>query len=214
MLLRSKWQNNFIWRFGDTLGPKMAKPKHLKHSPLRPCVNHFSHSHPLRPIDQIQAEDELICSGCGLEVTGRTFICSKSWCDFLVHKSCFDLEFELQHKSHPQHTLKLLSTPPHNYSRKIYFCNACRDYGTGFDYHCKICQYDLHVGCANLPKTLKHKDHQHLLTLYYSFTSIKDSIQSFVCDLCGQNVPNGIWVYYCEQCDFGIHSRCTIPDKY
>ncbi|KAK6238373.1 hypothetical protein QUC31_003842 [Theobroma cacao] len=190
----------------------LTMPKHRNYSPLRPCVNHFSHCHPLRPIDQIKAEEELICSGCGLEVIGSTFMCSKSDCDFILHKSCFELNLVLQHKSHPPHSLKLLCAPPDNYSRNIFICNACHDYGTGFDYHCSTCKFDLHVGCAKLPKTINHKDHQHLLTLYYSFSCIKENIEAFVCDVCGQDVPDRLWVYHCEKCDFGIHLRCTIPD--
>ncbi|XVE83536.1 hypothetical protein DITRI_Ditri16bG0095200 [Diplodiscus trichospermus] len=192
----------------------MTTPKHHKYLPLRPCVNHFSHPHPLRPIDEIQAEEELICSGCGLQVIGSCFMCTKSDCGFLLHKSCFQLKLVLQHKSHPDHSLKLLSTPPHNYHASIFICNACNDYGTGFDYHCSICKFDLHVGCAQLPKTINHKDHNHLLTLYYSFSCIKENIEAFLCDHCGQYVQNGLWVYHCEICDYGIHSRCTIPDDH
>ncbi|XP_022752250.1 uncharacterized protein LOC111300970 [Durio zibethinus] len=190
----------------------MTTPKHHTYLPLRPCVNHFSHSHPLRPIDRIQAEEELICSGCGLDVTGSIFRCTKSDCNFLLHKSCFNLKLEVQHKSHPHHSLKLLSTPPHDYISGLFICNACYDYGTGFDYHCSICKFDLHVGCAQLPQTIKHKDHQHLLTLYYSFSCINENIKTFLCDHCGQDLPNQLWVYHCKKCDFGIHSRCTIPD--
>ncbi|XVF60868.1 hypothetical protein PTKIN_Ptkin08bG0082700 [Pterospermum kingtungense] len=192
----------------------MATPKQRRYFPLRPCVNHFSHHHPLRPVDQIEAEEQLFCSGCGLQAIGSTFMCTKSDCDFLLHKSCFGLNLELQHQSHPHHSLKLLPTPPHDYKAKYFFiCNACHDYGTAFDYHCSICRFDLHVACARLPKTIKHMDHQHLLTLYYSFSCINHDITSFFCDLCGQDVPNGLWVYYCDICDYGIHSRCTIPDS-
>ncbi|XWS67776.1 hypothetical protein CRYUN_Cryun04dG0034400 [Craigia yunnanensis] len=39
-----------------------------KSSNLRSCVNHFSHSHPFRLI-KVKAEEELICSGCGLNLS-------------------------------------------------------------------------------------------------------------------------------------------------
>ncbi|KAK8562597.1 hypothetical protein V6N13_018820 [Hibiscus sabdariffa] len=42
---------------------------------------------------------------------------------------------------------------------RFFLCDACDDYGTGFDYHCSVCEFDLHVGCARLPKTIKHVDH-------------------------------------------------------
>ncbi|KAK9007907.1 hypothetical protein V6N11_074821 [Hibiscus sabdariffa] len=187
--------------------------KRYTYFPLRPCVNHFSHNHPLRPIDQIREQDELVCSGCGLQVVGSTFICTKSDCNFLLHKSCFELNSLLQHQSHPRHLLQLLPVPPRDdHGARLFVCDACDDYGTGFDYHCSVCEFDLHVGCARLPKTIKHVDHRHLLTLYYSFSCINRDIVSFVCDVCGQHVENKLWVYYCDECDFGIHLRCTIPD--
>ncbi|KAB2064161.1 hypothetical protein ES319_A09G001700v1 [Gossypium barbadense] len=188
---------------------KRKMPKHHTYFPLRPCVKHYSHNHPLRPIDQIQEDEELVCSGCGLQVIGSTLMCTKSDCDFLLHKSCFKLNPLLLHQSHPNHFLQLLPTPPRN--ANFFICDACNDYGTGFDYHCSLCKFNLHVGCSRLPKTVNHMDHQHLLTLYYSFSCIDHNITSFVCDVCGQHLENKLWVYYCDKCDYGIHSRCTIP---
>ena len=181
----------------------------------RSCVNHFSHNHPLRPI-KVKAEEELICSGCGLDLSGSAFKCSKSNCGFILHNSCFKLEPVLEHKSHPDHPLTLLSTPPKCYRNKRFICDACGDYGTSFDYHCSSCQFDLHVGCALLPKTTKHVDHEHPLTLLYSSSFScscscdrgNDNV-TFVCDVCDEVVRKKHWVYYCEKCDYGTHLLCT-----
>ncbi|KAL0844884.1 hypothetical protein Bca101_018130 [Brassica carinata] len=50
-----------------------------------PSVKHPSHKHPLH-IFKAQEEDEIICSGCELEITGEAFKCTKSDCDYFLHK--------------------------------------------------------------------------------------------------------------------------------
>ncbi|KAF9665450.1 hypothetical protein SADUNF_Sadunf16G0123800 [Salix dunnii] len=122
-----------------------ATPLISRKNSLRPCVRHFSHSHPLRPVD-VKEEEEIICSGCELDLSGSAYKCTKSICDFFLHKSCFELPRELEHPSHPQHLLVLLSSPPCDDSK--FTCNACADYGTSFAYHCTTCHFNLHVGNA------------------------------------------------------------------
>ncbi|CDY30469.1 BnaA04g25700D [Brassica napus] len=103
----------------------------------RPSVRHPSHNHPLR-LFKSQEEDEIICSGCELDLIGQAF------------------------KYHP---LTLLHSPPYGHS---YTCDACGQYGSGFTYNCSECQYDVHVGCAFIPETVKREDHDHPLTLVYN----------------------------------------------
>ncbi|XWS40149.1 hypothetical protein CRYUN_Cryun18bG0115400 [Craigia yunnanensis] len=124
-------------------------------------LNHFNHSHPLRPI-RVKAEEELICSGCGVDLSGPAYKCSKSNCEFLLHSSYFTLEAVIEHESHLDHPLTLLSTPLKHYRNKRFICIACGNYGTSFDNHCSSCDdfADLHVGCASLPITMKHVDHK------------------------------------------------------
>ncbi|KAK3224043.1 hypothetical protein Dsin_011068 [Dipteronia sinensis] len=94
----------------------------------RPAVKHLNHCHALRPFDA-KEEDEIICSGCELDLKNSSaFKCTKSECDFFLHKECFRLPRELQHKFHPDHPLKLLFSLP--YSEGMFTCNACGDYGT------------------------------------------------------------------------------------
>ncbi|KAJ4904227.1 Cysteine/Histidine-rich C1 domain family protein [Raphanus sativus] len=114
----------------------------------RPSVRHPSHNHPLR-IFKSQEEDEIICSGCELDLIGQAFKCTKKDCDYFLHKSCFDLPRETNHKSHLNHPLTLLHSPPYGHS---YTCDACGQYGSGFTYNCSECQYDVHVGCVFIPE--------------------------------------------------------------
>ncbi|KAJ4892297.1 Cysteine/Histidine-rich C1 domain family protein [Raphanus sativus] len=108
----------------------------------KPSVRHQSHSHPLRG-HKAQAEEEIICSGCELDLIGAAFKCTKSECDYFLHKSCFELPRENRHKSHPEHPLTLLYSP--TYESSSFSCDACGEYGTGFAYHCSVCKYDVHV---------------------------------------------------------------------
>ncbi|CDY71677.1 BnaAnng38410D [Brassica napus] len=103
----------------------------------RPSVRHPSHNHQLR-IFKSQEGDEIICSGCELDLIGQAF------------------------KYHP---LTLLHSPPYGHS---YTCDACGQYGSGFTYNCSECQYGVHVGCAFIPETVKREDHDHPLTLVYN----------------------------------------------
>ncbi|WKA02510.1 hypothetical protein VitviT2T_020688 [Vitis vinifera] len=114
----------------------------------------------------------------------------------------------IQHKSHPWHPLILLSTPP--YYGGGFTCDACRHGGHDFTYHCPTCHYDLHVGCASLPETVIRGDHQHPLTLFYC--GYKEEGNTFICDVCHGNVPDGCWIYYCKSCDYGTHLGCATAE--
>ncbi|CAA7050584.1 unnamed protein product [Microthlaspi erraticum] len=176
----------------------------------RPSVRHPSHNHPLR-VFKPKEEDETVCSGCELQLTEQAFKCTKSECDYFLHKSCFDLPGESHHKSHPDHPLTLLHSPPDDQS--VYTCAACDQYGSGFTYHCSSCNYNLHVGCALLPETIDREDHEHPLTLLYC-TSCKgreDTI--FICSACEDTVSEDLWVYYCKECDYGTHVLSCVAEE-
>ncbi|VVB03345.1 unnamed protein product [Arabis nemorensis] len=164
----------------------------------------LSHSHPLR-VHKAQAEEEIICSGCELDLIGAAFKCTKSECDYFLHKSCFELPRETRHKAHPDHPLTLLFSP--TYESSTYGCEACDEYGSGFVYHCSICQYDLHVGCVSMPESVEREGHAHPLTLLFCSPYKNGSI--FNCDVCQQTVPDNIWSYYCKECDYGRGSATS-----
>ncbi|CAN8270886.1 unnamed protein product [Cochlearia groenlandica] len=172
-----------------------------------PSVRHPSHNHPLRG-HKAHGEEEIICSGCDLDLIGASFKCTKSECDYFLHKSCFELPKEIHHKSHPNHRLNLLYSPSNN--RSTYTCNACGEYGSSFTYNCSICQYNVHVGCVPMPETIKHEEHAHTLTLLYRSPCLEGHI--FSCDVCQETIPNNLWVYYCKKCDFGTHLHSCAAD--
>ncbi|KAM7512289.1 hypothetical protein LguiB_011164 [Lonicera macranthoides] len=173
-------------------------------------IKHFSHPHPLR-LSEFQEGDSIVCLGCEEDLLGPGYSCITSECDFNLHKSCFKLAREIKHESHIEHPLALLPSPPYKTSELT--CDACLKVGSSFAYHCNTCQFDLHVNCASLPKTVKRGDHEHVLVLLYSSpykkpTKNEEAI-SFLCDVCNKIVDERCWVYYCKQCDFGTHLECV-----
>ncbi|KFK41231.1 hypothetical protein AALP_AA2G102500 [Arabis alpina] len=175
----------------------------------RPSVRHPSHNHPLRGC-KAQVEDEIICSGCDIELDGAAFKCTMSDCDYFLHMSCFELPREIRHKSHPDHPLVLLFSPP--YESGGFGCNACTQDGSGYVYHCSICKYDVHVGCVSMPETMKHDEHAHTLTLLYSPPLQEGRI--FNCDVCHETIPRSFWLYYCQKCDWGTHLHsCAVEEE-
>ncbi|CAA7050585.1 unnamed protein product [Microthlaspi erraticum] len=175
----------------------------------KPSVRHPSHSHPLRG-HKAQVEEEIICSGCDLDVVGAAFKCTKSDCDYFLHKSCFDLPRETRHKSHPDHPLTLLYSP--TYESSAYSCDACGEDGSGFAYNCSICKWDLHVGCAFMPELVEREGHAHPLKLLYGTPCKNGSV--FSCDVCQETMPDNLWLYYCKKCDYGTHLHsCAVEEK-
>ncbi|XP_059654313.1 uncharacterized protein LOC132301037 [Cornus florida] len=186
-----------------TSNTKVSKVKHL----------HFSHQHGLQ-LSEIQEKDGIVCSGCEQDLSGSAYNCAKSNCNFYLHKSCFELPKQIQHKSHLEHPLILLSSPA--YEDGDFTCNACFQNGTAFTYNCSTCKFDLHVGCSSLHETVKREDHEHPLTLMYSSPHKKvnedENEVIFVCDVCRCTVDEHCWAYCCNLCDFGTHLHCVTAE--
>ncbi|GAB4846405.1 hypothetical protein Ancab_025410 [Ancistrocladus abbreviatus] len=172
----------------------------------RDIIKHFSHSHALREY-KLQERHRIVCDACELDLLGVAYGCAK--CGFYLHKSCFEAPRELAHGAHPKHTLKLLSMAP--YSSGRFYCNGCGNGGNSFTYNCACCDYDLHIDCAHLPKAMNRDDHEHTLTLYYSFPYFKYSGEEY-CHVCRNSVDKRRWVYGYHQCKYWCHSDCIFGE--
>ncbi|KAH6772931.1 hypothetical protein C2S51_011335 [Perilla frutescens var. frutescens] len=171
-------------------------------------IKHFSHPHVLKQME-IEKKNAKVCSACECELSGSAYCCTESYCSFNLHKSCFDSPREVKHKSHLQHPLTLLATPPYSDG---FTCNACLKDGKAFAYNCAACSYDLHIDCIQWPDTVNRPDHNHNLTLYYSSPVAVDQASeeaTFMCDVCKNPVHEMAWLYYCRECDFGTHLECV-----
>ncbi|KAL2320862.1 hypothetical protein Fmac_029831 [Flemingia macrophylla] len=158
-------------------------------------IEHFSHIHPLLFKEELKKDKEqVICSGCEKPISGPNFCCNQ--CDFVLHKTCAELERHLKHPFHPQHPLILLSTSPY---RGRYRCNSCGGVFENFVYHCYHCDYDLDVSCASH----WHPDDGHR----HAFTCLENP-NSFVCYACGMNADKGL-ACLCSICQIWVHSSCA-----
>ncbi|KAI5647702.1 hypothetical protein M9H77_33707 [Catharanthus roseus] len=180
-------------------------------------IKHFSHPHPLH-LQEIKDNSTTTpaktCSGCEDDLSGEIYTCTKSkYCNFNLHKSCFDLPREIRHKSHLEHNLILHAKSTGKYTNGEFACNACLKMGSAFVYNCSTCDFDLHIECASLPDSIKRPDHKHPLMLFYSSPDLENETKEneviFVCDVCGNEVDNKAWTYYCHECEFGTHLECV-----
>ncbi|PKI49165.1 hypothetical protein CRG98_030443 [Punica granatum] len=90
----------------------------------------------------------LVKQGC------RAYHCIN--CNFFLHKSCVELPPEIQHPSHPQYPLALISSEE-GYRN----CSGCHDdIFRGYRYQCDGCQVALHVGCAAATLPTSKEEHQ------------------------------------------------------
>ncbi|XP_076956775.1 uncharacterized protein LOC143632069 [Bidens hawaiensis] len=173
-----------------------------------PGIKHFSHPHDLVLVNIKHGKKNISCSGCQETLIGKGYACVEQNCGFQLDESCFNLDKEIQHKSHPPHPLTLLSSSPYKNANGKFTCNACFKDGMGFNYHCSICEHDLHVKCANLTETVKRDDHEHVLKLFYECPLMGEEY-TFFCDVCNRVVHRDHWTYYCKECDFGTHLDCV-----
>ncbi|CAI9103217.1 OLC1v1001665C1 [Oldenlandia corymbosa var. corymbosa] len=166
-------------------------------------LNHFSHPHPLQLTNnQNIYNSSATCSGCCLQVSGMIYSCRI--CNYFLHADCAKMPKQITHPFDKGHVLTLHSRPPYDQEGLDVYCDACGKPGQGFEYHCKICQIDLHILCAAMPLTFTNQSHPHQLNLIFSPTHLD---KTFNCDVCN-TLGSDHWLYRCHACDFDVHLHC------
>ncbi|XP_027157817.1 uncharacterized protein LOC113759440 [Coffea eugenioides] len=111
----------------------------------------------------LEEGEEINCNGCETLVQEPFHGCLS--CNYFLHDSCLNTPRFQQHPSHP-HPLTLLPTP--RYSSQSYTCNACLSEGKSFSLSCAQCEFDPHLQCDSLPKTVQIRNkHPHVLKLIF-----------------------------------------------
>ncbi|XWS75453.1 hypothetical protein CRYUN_Cryun01aG0089200 [Craigia yunnanensis] len=183
----------------------------------RKRTRHFSHGEPLALFKyrKTTQQYELDCSWCDNRLSGMSYGCFKGGpfgCKFFLHESCISkISKRLLHSFHPSHYL-YVQYCERNYG---FSCNACKSSISSFNltsyYTCHECSFYLHISCARLQPTLKHKCHKHFLT-YFSRSTHWWIKERFNCRACGhdcnakENKERSF--YHCVQRNFNIHFRC------
>ncbi|CAH1453485.1 unnamed protein product [Lactuca virosa] len=166
---------------------------------------HWSHEHPLilhvqpqpKPNSMSDCSDPIqVCQGCVRPLSLPYYTC-KHGCSFTLHKYCIEIPLKLQHPLHPDHSLALINTRGHD---NYYRCNGCESFCNTFVYKCETCEFNLDVNCAFLPKTIKHKSHNHPL--------IQVIDPDLICKACTKWFK-GI-IYACKACSFTLDLYCAM----
>ncbi|KAF8043779.1 hypothetical protein BT93_A1947 [Corymbia citriodora subsp. variegata] len=163
-----------------------------------PVFQHFSHEHPLE-LTNFEGAGTAVCSACNLQIiAGKDYYACRA-CPFFLHRLCFNMPELVQHPADPGHDLNVLLTP-------CFHCRACGHQGTGFSYHCHLCQVQYHSLCLLMP--LVKRSHYHDHELHLKFSPPYSDSQGFRCDLCRSTGSNH-WLYRCDACEFDLHLSCS-----
>ncbi|KAJ0037574.1 hypothetical protein Pint_24111 [Pistacia integerrima] len=168
-------------------------------------IHHFSHPHPLQLSNYLPQQTPShppSCSGCKFKLS-PAFIYTCTICNYFLHIPCSNLPQHITHPFHQTHTLTLLPNPIHPHC--FFNCDACGKQGTGFSYHCPICNIHLHTHCSTMPLQLTHHSHLHHLNLTFSPPYPN---KAFSCDICN-NMGSKEWLYRCNLCEFDAHLACA-----
>ncbi|XP_048132580.1 uncharacterized protein LOC115743129 isoform X2 [Rhodamnia argentea] len=179
-------------------------------------VKHFSHDHDLVLTEEIDKDESARCEGCDRRCLSDTYTCNL--CKFFLHKSCAELNMELQHRLHEAHSLKLRT------SSSVYdgraWCDSCGKRVRGFVYHCEICQFDLDIVCSlqsaptsepgdqeqerDQEQEKDHFSHEHPLII--GEEEERDVV--LICAACGGYCSSSR-IYGCEECEYFLHESCA-----
>ncbi|OMO52546.1 Zinc finger, PHD-type [Corchorus olitorius] len=194
-------------------------------------VQHFTHWHPLRLVDEINWKKDLQLVGCGIceklisfdhHDSAAVYGCEE--CNFFVHKSCIiNIPRQITYAFHPSCPLILLTTIFH------YNCKGCDDehFRGSLVFSCERCNFELDVKCALLPTLDQSKDadkiqyvgHQHPLLALRGNDNNKDKMiasEVLRCGACGEKwslESDDHSGFGCERCYFFIHRQCAVELK-
>ena len=168
-----------------------------------PKMEHYCIHDPVgHPLAEVNESEEFQCDGCKTPGNGTRYRCHK--CDFNFHDYCRRCPSTLSTFMHHQHHLELV-TGPHpqaslnNHDQSC--CDLCNDNVEGLFYRCKICDFDIHPLCTQLPLYVPHVLHpDHELMLHKSSPGW--------CRVCESECTS--WRYGCRTCSFDIHLECIL----
>ncbi|ESR46218.1 hypothetical protein CICLE_v10003700mg, partial [Citrus x clementina] len=151
------------------------------------------------------------CKICNERIDGPGYACASPSCTFYLHKSCGELQREIQHPLHPAHLL-ILEEPFHQHylifnEKKVgdddvvIICDICETSLQGPAYSCGTCEFSIHKSCAELPQKIDHPFHRHSLELP------KTDHYSNRCGACRDECSRV--AYRCYKCHYNLHYQCT-----
>jgi hypothetical protein len=70
------------------------------------------------------------------------------------------------------------------------------------------CGFLLCFGCATLPQMVKHRVHDHPLSLCYG----EKASGKYWCDICEKETNPHTWFYTCKDHQASLHTKCVLGD--
>ncbi|KAL7251617.1 hypothetical protein ACSBR1_013459 [Camellia fascicularis] len=162
---------------------EMRHPLHLQH-PL--ILNRWQSGY----------SDPPSCQSCKMRCNGVLFCCLA--CNFFLDIECALLQGLIVHEAH-EHTLALRKTSNVQ-------CAVCEYMCSGVAFVCGNCNFNIHLRCAFLPRTVRHKCDEHPLTLAYS--AVKDNSDEYYCEICEEQLNTKFWFYHCGDCNQSLQIEC------
>ncbi|PIN04588.1 hypothetical protein CDL12_22876 [Handroanthus impetiginosus] len=140
---------------------------------------------------------------CCKSTNGIAYCCQS--CHVTIDVKCASLPAIIKHASHRNHKLikreirwqirPCVVCDNSVYSQIAYYCSNvnCEDFW-------------IHIGCAMLPPSIKHRWDKHPLLL--TFDASIDHPNDFYCEACENEMHPKRGMYHCRECDQSFHTRC------
>ncbi|XP_074347632.1 protein VACUOLELESS GAMETOPHYTES-like [Apium graveolens] len=152
---------------------------------------------------KLEDTELLICDGCAkpISLVDEIFYECKS-CNFFLHRSCALFPEKTEHHLAGKLDERVLARAVHLLDFKK--CQGCNMFGNGIFLWNETACFD--IGCASLPKKIKHEAHRHPLN------QLKSPGDDYYCKACANDFEEGTdcIIYGCEKCEFYVHTKCAI----
>ena len=201
-------------------------------------VNNHLHQHPnliLLPRSKLDIE-RFFCSLCHIKDCGLFFRCCKLDCEFKICGRCVSLRPNIEFEKHGHNLCVVEKVHDLNFEferqgrslrveEKVHDLNI--DYCQAYDGYCKLpttsvelritessvfrcvdCNFNSHLLCGPLPRTITCDHHMHPLILFDSV--VEGCSDEYYCDICECERDPRICVYYCQECHYIAHVHCLI----
>ncbi|CAL5420939.1 unnamed protein product [Camellia sinensis] len=155
--------------------------------------------HPLHPKHTLNLFTSCCISYNACDTLYNTFAYQCGECDnFNIDVKCASFPLTIRHDAH-EHVLAFDKDPGR--AR----CNAHQKEFGGYALRCsgRHCNFNLHIGCASLPRTVKQRYDKHALVLTY-----RPLAKEYCCKICEKEMNLKHWFYCCADCEVGLHPDC------
>ncbi|XP_010435666.1 PREDICTED: uncharacterized protein LOC104719426 [Camelina sativa] len=151
------------------------------------------------------------CLSCGENINSYSYKCNE----------CKDVYFHVNCTKSVEASLKLTDIHEHNLHHfmasfedntkmrdsDVIACSGCGKACTKYFYGCVKCKFYRHGECLGLPNSVRHRVHEHALTILYMLVS--EAVNHY-CEICLKAVDPGHPGYICKLCGSMIHPECAL----